>query len=256
MAFQSRMTHGNFNNFKLVDEYFAEFFDRSQELLKDTILILAGDHGPRWGYSNSNGIGRLEERMNLVSVRIPDSLNNKHPHLRMFLEANRHRLISWLDNHQMMLDVTKNDFAPLRTMKSGPISPWRQVARADRSCSDAGINSEYCVCDGQISVNKNKNDVFQASKNFVQFVNRIIKNSFSLKGCKNQGLNQTLDFKYLIPGPGESMVMDRAVGRVLIQPSFLEFEFETQRNLNESVKKIKWSIDKKASFRVPKVNHD
>lgn len=242
-AFHSRMTHDNFNNFKMIDKYFVQFFKKSHPYLNDTIIILAGDHGPRHGYSVSTSLGRLEERMNLFTIRIPEAMNEEFPHLRMFLNANRHRLISWYDIHQMLLDLTKGHLSPLETVKSGPISPWGQVAHHDRNCSDAGIDDDYCICGSKISVDKSKGDVRRASMIFLMFVNRLIGSSPLLKGCQKQTLNSTIDFHYVIPPPDVSMAIDRAVIKVLLQPSLIEFVFETYRDVSETIKYPRWSID-------------
>jgi len=50
-------------------------------------------------------IGRIEERMPLFAIRIPNSLKNKHPHLQSYLESNSNKLVTWLDVHQLLLEA-------------------------------------------------------------------------------------------------------------------------------------------------------
>ena len=88
-AFYVQMTHDNVNNFQLVDEPLAKFFDSFKSMLHNTLLVFAGDHGPRYGPSVPSAYGRMEERLPLVTIRVPDPLIKKYPHLEKFLAANK-----------------------------------------------------------------------------------------------------------------------------------------------------------------------
>lgn len=104
-SFYSQVTHENFNYFKLVDDPVADFINRIGDELEDTIFIFMGDHGSRFGSATDTPMGRLEERMPLFSIRIPEKLNQKHPHLRKYLNLNENRLLAWFDVNQLLKDV-------------------------------------------------------------------------------------------------------------------------------------------------------
>lgn len=78
--FYSQMTHEDINNYKLVDPFFADFYRDIKPLMNNTILIFAGDHGFRMSKFVPTSMGRIEERMNLVTIRIPDAVDEKFPH--------------------------------------------------------------------------------------------------------------------------------------------------------------------------------
>jgi hypothetical protein len=73
-----------------------------------------GDHGNRFGSILQTVIGRIEERMPLFAIRIPELINKEFPHLLTNLELNSEKLMTWLDLHQLLLDIAKsNDFKKL-----------------------------------------------------------------------------------------------------------------------------------------------
>ena len=153
-AFYSQMTHENFNSFKMVDTIYANFIRKLAPSLKDTILVFAGDHGPRYGSFAITALGRIEVKMPLVAMRIPDKLATTYPHLRMYLKANSDRLVTWYDMHQMLKDAANLKFEAdgFENFKTGPVSPWRQLVPPSRSCVDADIDPPYCYCDDKIGM--------------------------------------------------------------------------------------------------------
>ncbi|KAI1283031.1 hypothetical protein HDE_12781 [Halotydeus destructor] len=153
MSFHSQVTHENFNNFQLLDQSMADFINGAKPYLDNTIFIFAGDHGPRYGPMVFQPLGQLENRMPLVTMRIPESLDTKHPHLRQLLTANQRSLLTHYDVYALLKDVATGSF----TLKLEPgqlshINPSRTLIPSNRSCSDAGIDAIYCVCDNELHV--------------------------------------------------------------------------------------------------------
>lgn len=158
IASYSQMTHEDFNNFQMVDSVYADFIRRMKPLLNDTILIFAGDHGPRFGSFTNTALGQMEENMPLVMLRIPDKLAELHPKLRLHLRANADRLTTWYDINQMLKDVATHQFEPIdfKSSKTGPVSPWRELVPPTRTCIDANIDAACCVCNNSISMSPSK----------------------------------------------------------------------------------------------------
>ncbi|CAG2121023.1 unnamed protein product, partial [Medioppia subpectinata] len=69
-TFYIEVTHNDFNRVQLIDSHVSHFFEQMKNQLNDTIVILMGDHGNRFGPLLQTVIGRIEERMPLFGVRI------------------------------------------------------------------------------------------------------------------------------------------------------------------------------------------
>jgi hypothetical protein len=63
--------------------------------------MILGDHGNRYDDFRETTLGRIEDKMPLLGIILPESLK----HLRKNLESNSKVLTSWYDVHEMLLDV-------------------------------------------------------------------------------------------------------------------------------------------------------
>lgn len=231
-TFYCQVTHNDANNNQIVDEPFANFFTRTKGMFNDTLLIFAGDHGPRYGSASlHSAFGRLEERMNLVSIRVPESLDSKYPHLRKFLTANENRLTSWPDIHSLVKDITEGSYEPVTrvTKKIGPISPWRELVHPNRTCDDAYIFPAYCVCNGSMNTdfrNPDFYDMYWSYKTVEEYVNKLITGAKDLDpeiygSCNGtQKVNTKLiDMKYILPKIGKNFMIDKIKIKVFLEPA-------------------------------------
>ncbi|RWS19438.1 uncharacterized protein B4U80_08316, partial [Leptotrombidium deliense] len=105
-SFFIEVTHQDFNKAQLVDYHVAKFIKEKRNQLKDSIFILMGDHGNRYGSFLETPIGRIEERMPLFAMHLPDSFLVDKPHFRKYFDINSNRLTTWLDVHQVLLDIS------------------------------------------------------------------------------------------------------------------------------------------------------
>ncbi|RWS24484.1 hypothetical protein B4U80_13213 [Leptotrombidium deliense] len=149
-AFYSQSCHEDFNMFQYVDDSLAKFIDRIRDNLNDTILIMMGDHGIMHGDYTETPLGHMEGSLPYFGIRVPEVLDKKYPHLREYLSKNSERLLSWWDIRKMVLDISKNIFEIEDTVNSTEkyLSPWRQTVPLSRSCTDAGVDDQWCVCNG------------------------------------------------------------------------------------------------------------
>ncbi|RWS10085.1 hypothetical protein B4U79_15048 [Dinothrombium tinctorium] len=147
-AFYSQMTHEDFNNFRLVDSFVADFFLKMASHLSDTVLIFMGDHGPRFGPMTDTPLGYLESRLPMFAIRVPENLHEKFPHLRKVLQLNEKRLLSYFDINKLLIDTAMGDFSYIKTPNLTSINPWRQIVPPQRTCKDARIPKVFCVCNG------------------------------------------------------------------------------------------------------------
>lgn len=106
-TFSIEVTHNDFNRAQLVDSHICDFIESIRNYLNNTILIVMGDHGNRYGPILKTTIGRIEERMPLFAIHLPKQLRTTFPHLQYFLHENNDKLINWLDLHQLLTDIVE-----------------------------------------------------------------------------------------------------------------------------------------------------
>ena len=192
-AFHSQVTHENFNSFASVDASFASLLRRLEPYLNDTIVVFAGDHGSRVGGFTRTSMGRFEERTPFVSLSIPPKLARRHPQLRMYLDANSDRLVTWYDFHQLLLDVAHQRYEPRGwSAASGPISVWRQLSAPSRTCADANIDAFFCVCGANVSLDTGVGAGWWAGVALVDHLNTL------LPPQHKQAYNGTLEAHYVL----------------------------------------------------------
>lgn len=172
----TEISHEFMNFLELVDDDTMNFFKWLQEYghLQNSVLIFMSDHGPRNEEIRNTAIGRIEERMPLLSIVLPEHLKQKHPHLEKNLEENTHRLTSPYDLHETLMDIVNSDFNEKHKITSRPyprgISLFRNIPK-DRTCADASIAEHFCACYTARNVSVNENTVKILSEFAVNSVN-------------------------------------------------------------------------------------
>ena len=110
------------------------------------------DHGIMQKAIKNTLAGRTENRMPIFAIVIPPHLKTKYPHIPRNLKTNTKRLTTVFDVHEMLVDILESDFQrsknPVNEHGKLPrgISLFREIPER-RSCDDAAIPGDYCVCD-------------------------------------------------------------------------------------------------------------
>uniref|UniRef100_T1KE88 Uncharacterized protein n=2 Tax=Tetranychus urticae TaxID=32264 RepID=T1KE88_TETUR len=227
-AFYSQMTHDDFNNFQMVDQPVAQFLrSLSPSVLDNSIVILMGDHGTRigrwvqpWGDQIENPYARAEGSLPFFAIRIPDSLDSKYPHLRKYLSLNENRLSSWYDIHQILLDTAQGQFQPVGIRTDIPVaySLFREEIPISRTCEDANISQDYCVCNGKVGVSvSSRRFPIDAAKCLVD----ELKTIFQENDCRsNVTFRKIVSGAYFFPRANESWATyERANFTIQVEPS-------------------------------------
>lgn len=163
--------HNNFNRIQLLDEHIANFMANFPNM-NETVFILAGDHGNRFGSVLETVIGKIEERMPYVALFMPKPFIRDNPSVARNLKANERRLTTWLDMHETLLDLLDLNFVSRTAAKSKrAYSLWREVVPPNRTCDEALIPPTYCVCDDSKPLNTSLAIVSEASAALIEFVN-------------------------------------------------------------------------------------
>lgn len=184
-AWLVQLAHENINFVGAADQDLYEFFKWMYEKrhLNKTVLIFCSDHGSRQDDIRNSYIGRMEDRMPLLSIVIPEHIKRKYPHIHENLLSNTERLTSTFDTFQTLSDILHGNF----TNKTSPIRkkpPWGkslfEKIPQNRTCFDAKIPEEFCTCYVKTNVDIKNQNVIQIAK----FIKGVINKELMILGEK------------------------------------------------------------------------
>ena len=164
LSFMTEIAHEYPNFLSYGDEDFLEFLQwmKKEGHLRHTVLIVFSDHGARIDEIRNTFIGRIEERMPLVIIYIPEHIKRNFPKLDANMQLNTKRLSTNFDLHQTLVDILqKNLHSPTVSYfnnKVRGISLFRPLPES-RSCEDAWIPENYCACYSSTPINISTNQI-------------------------------------------------------------------------------------------------
>lgn len=133
-------------------------------------MLILGDHGNRIDPIRLTDVGRVEDRMPMVSVVMPAWTEKVYPGWRDALQKNSKRLMSSYDIHGTFLDIlstlkkpgsedVQSIFKFEKLKETGLDTRWAKHFSAKsvelsffhpvpvtRDCADAGVPEWFCVC--------------------------------------------------------------------------------------------------------------
>ena len=175
--------HEDFNFISLVEDRLLDFLKHMKEknYLNNTILIVFGDHGLRYGFVRSTVLGRMEERLPFLSMTFPPWFQTSYPELHKNLRKNVEVLTTPFDVH-----------ATFRHLLSYPKEPeglpHGRSLFTDigwRTCEQAGIPFHYCPCLDWSAAEVEHEDVRNSGLAVVEMINeRLAKNGIAGKCAK------------------------------------------------------------------------
>ena len=167
----TQICHEFINFLELGDDAFYQFFKFLKEdgHLENAFLVFYSDHGSRIDDIRNTFVGRIEERMPLMSIVPPANFIDRYPERAQRLGENTKRLVSNFDIHETLLDIVNNNYENSLTFRKHNnlrgISLFRQIP-ASRSCAHAGIPEHYCACYDSQTINT-RDVTVKAVTNFV-----------------------------------------------------------------------------------------
>ena len=136
--------------------------------LDNTILITFGDHGLRASQFRSTIQGKLEERLPFMSILLPPTLVNEHPHILEALKHNSRVLTSHFDIHATLQHLLSYPTTPKVNIGQ---SLFTKIDPVTRTCRSVGIKDHWCSCLKFSEVNKNSTIVTEAAEAIVKYTN-------------------------------------------------------------------------------------
>ncbi|XP_035701136.1 uncharacterized protein LOC110862089 [Folsomia candida] len=187
----TKLSHNDFNKLRQGDQPLLDFlqFMAASGNLNRSALILLGDHGNRAPESvQLNSAGKIEVRMPVLYIVLPDWFKNKYSQAYKNLQDNANMLTSPFDVYQTIkvcMNLTKlktpdedddaKSESAITTRK--PTSLFRKIP-SDRSCLEAGVSLHWCVCRGardQRPAPTTTPDAIAATAAAIDFINNELK---------------------------------------------------------------------------------
>ncbi|XP_028161246.1 uncharacterized protein LOC114353432 isoform X2 [Ostrinia furnacalis] len=151
-TFIADVTHDNINMISWADDATVDFLTNFKRMgrHKDTLLLFMGDHGTRYANVRKTLQGRLEERLPVMAILLPENLVKKRPSASKALEHNAGVLTTPHDVHAMILDALglseqTRDYRVAGADLPRAMSLLEPIPK-NRSCSEAGIEPHWCAC--------------------------------------------------------------------------------------------------------------
>ena len=152
---------------------------KSSGYLDNTFLVVMGDHGIRYGAIRKTMLGKLEERLPLLSISVPRWFKNKYPEHSHHLEINTNRLTSPYDLHATFQQILSKNHK--KTYKNGQ-SLFTEISKS-RTCDEAGNPEHFCPCVNWKPVDPHHKHIKQIGQETVNFINKVIMTHFGYSGC-------------------------------------------------------------------------
>ncbi|EFP07084.1 hypothetical protein CRE_12874 [Caenorhabditis remanei] len=170
------MSHGFLNLIGRTDDDFEGFFKKNEKRLDDSIVIVFSDHGHRYDKIRETVIGRIESRMPFHSIKIPDGVRKKYPHIVENLLANSKLMTTQFDVNDSLRKVAIGKIGE----KLSQTNQKRSYSYFDpfpkrTGCFEAGIPSDFCPCFSEIEIPKT--EAKEAADELMQIVNDLLENT-------------------------------------------------------------------------------
>ena len=141
---------------------------KSKGYLNNTLLIVMGDHGLRYGQLRESIQGKLEERLPLFSMTFPPWFKSRYPKLAANLKTNTKRLTSWFDVYATFRHMLSYPDLPT-DLKHGQ-SLLTEVPKS-RTCAEASVPEHWCPCLQWSAVNAQHSHIKNSALATVQYIN-------------------------------------------------------------------------------------
>ncbi|XP_049822339.1 uncharacterized protein LOC109599737 isoform X2 [Aethina tumida] len=198
------LSHDYLNKPSIGDQIYLEFFKdlKKNGYLDNTALFFMSDHGIRWGGIRQTFMGRMEERLPFLYVRLPDQYKKEFAQAYNNLKENVHRLTTPFDLHETLKDLL-NPFDLTDTVlhnrndsNNRGISLFSEIP-GDRTCQSAAIQTHWCTCQSSLEIDKNSSMVVEASSYAVAYMNKLLQGHGD---CADLALDEVINARALTHG--------------------------------------------------------
>lgn len=172
------MSHDSFIDIQYADEPQSNWIQtmHDQGFLDNTIFVLMSDHGAKRGIHRHTKQADFEVLNPYFGIRLPKAFEKLHPEDVKSLRNNANRLVTAYDLHGMFADIIKyiTDGKVNVPVHPGSISLLQNIPR-NRSCENAYIKPEYCLCNEFVKVSEKSLIAKKISEAMVTFINEKVR---------------------------------------------------------------------------------
>jgi hypothetical protein len=143
---------------------------KSKGYLNNTLLIVMGDHGLRFGEVRESIQGKLEERLPLYTMTFPSWFKSRYPKLTASLKTNTKRLTSWFDVYVTFRHMLSYPDLP-SDLKHGQ-SLLTEIPYS-RTCAEASIPDHWCPCLEWSAVSVEHSHIRNSALATVKYINNL-----------------------------------------------------------------------------------
>lgn len=164
--------HDDVNGLGYLQDDLVNFLEDMKKTgyLDNTFLIIMGDHGIRYGAIRKTMLGKLEERLPLLSISVPQWFRMKFPEYLGHLQTNTERLTSPYDIQATIQHILAQNHE--KHYRYGQ-SLFTEISKS-RTCKDAGNPEHFCPCVRFTPVNPTHKHIIQIAEETVRFINQVI----------------------------------------------------------------------------------
>lgn len=198
----SALTRWNLNTARHAERPLLRFL-KKKKLLKNTVLVILGNHGWRGNAFRDTSQGKLEERLPFLSVTMPMVFREKYPEQFQSMVSNSQLLTSPLDIHATLKDLLRftkkscsNTTQNTRTTEIQGQSLFTKWDPNSRNCTSLGIPEHWCPFVRPHEVNVSESNLKKISEVIVENLNYILKDAPS-GVCRKLYFKELVSFKML-----------------------------------------------------------
>ncbi|PAV77319.1 hypothetical protein WR25_08405 [Diploscapter pachys] len=147
-TFFTTLTHESGLLLETLDEYLASRLAQLNMTgaLDNSLSMIMSDHGNRLGPQQYTFSGRVEERMPLMAIRLPNDFARKYPTEYAHFLKNKFKLTSNFDIHQTLKDIVTMRMGQKNVVREGRgLSLFTDIPK-DRTCRDVHVVYNFCTC--------------------------------------------------------------------------------------------------------------
>ena len=186
------ISHQDLNPIGYVDDDLKSMLQTmaNENLLKNTMLVIFGDHGIRFSGLRKTIQGKLEERLPFISITLPKWFKEKYPDLYSNLVHNSKLLTTPFDVYATFRHILSYPSYPASEITTGQ-SLFRKIDGGDRTCENAGVEEHWCPCLNLEEVSTDEPLIKYLAQFAVKYMNNLMfQNSQLKKLCQKLVLNE------------------------------------------------------------------
>ncbi|GFS00643.1 hypothetical protein ElyMa_002819400 [Elysia marginata] len=255
VSFFDAITHYETASAGVIDEHLFNFYkslNRKGHLNKSLVILLS-DHGPRWGKVRQGPNGRVESRNPLLFLTFPSWFLQKYKTVEENLRANTRVLTSYLDAHQMLLDLLYFQSAQRAPIQRSPKGLSMLEKLPQRTCDEAYIPEHQCFCKKWIETPIDISS--RLARDVSRFLLLEIKSRSDKTECEEFSLGEILTVHLLTAQVADQAEDKKHPGRKLYQvrlttrPGLASFEGKVHYNSVSKYYKVEKEIERLNLFR-------